>query len=161
LLSARADIYDGPENQHYSVPKDVLAHYSAYFDRCFNGGFLEAKEKKLTLAEDKVENFETLLDYALQDLQLQTLLSEIISLLHTGESTNERDKNGGGRHLCNQSSSYPEWLSFYHTHGLEQCHQTRKDKGTMLIITDKADICLFCFVSVVQGSIRSSSLNVA
>lgn len=74
---------------------------------------------------------------SVQDIQIQTLLSEITSLLHAGESTNERDRNGGGRHLCNQSSSYPEWLSFYHTHGSEQCHQTRKDKGTTLIITDK------------------------
>jgi hypothetical protein len=44
------------------LPKDILCHYSRYFDRCFNGNFEESKEQKLNLPEDKPEWFELLLD---------------------------------------------------------------------------------------------------
>src|SRR3979490_2719149 len=57
------DIYVGPEAKHYRLPKDMLCYYSTYFDRCFNGGFKEAKEQKLVLSEDSVEFFELLMDY--------------------------------------------------------------------------------------------------
>lgn len=41
----------------------MLCYYSTYFDRCFNGGFKEAKEQKLILPEDRPEDFQLLLDY--------------------------------------------------------------------------------------------------
>ncbi len=64
-LGPRVDIYVGPEIKHYSVLKNLLCYYSSYFDRCFNGGFKEAKEQKLALPEDSVEDFEILLHYVL------------------------------------------------------------------------------------------------
>jgi len=36
-----------------------------YFHRCFNGAFKEAKEQKLELLEDTVDDFEILLEYML------------------------------------------------------------------------------------------------
>lgn len=59
----KVDIYVGSESKHFHLPKDILCYYSTYFDRCFNGGFKEAKELKLTLPEDQVEYFQHLLDY--------------------------------------------------------------------------------------------------
>jgi hypothetical protein len=41
----------------------MLCYYSTYFDRCFNGGFREAKEQKLVLPEDRIDYFQLLLDY--------------------------------------------------------------------------------------------------
>lgn len=31
----------GPEEKIYTIPKDLLCHYSPYFVACFNGGFRE------------------------------------------------------------------------------------------------------------------------
>jgi hypothetical protein len=59
----KVDIYVGPQSKHFSLPKDILCYHSSYFDRCFNGGFKEAKEKKLVLTEDRVEHFQHILDY--------------------------------------------------------------------------------------------------
>lgn len=59
----KVDIYVGPESKHYHLPKDILCYYSTYFDRCFNGGFKEAKHQKLSLPEDRPEDFQLLLDY--------------------------------------------------------------------------------------------------
>jgi hypothetical protein len=65
MSSPRVDIYVGPEKKHYSVPKEIICSQSDYFKRCFNGGFKEAEEQKLYLDEDKVEDFEILLEYVL------------------------------------------------------------------------------------------------
>jgi hypothetical protein len=59
----KVDIYVGPEAKHYVAPKDLLTHHSKFFDRCFNGAFIEATESKLTLPEDNVEFFEIMLGY--------------------------------------------------------------------------------------------------
>lgn len=61
----KVDIYVGPERKHYSAPKLLLCHYSDYFDRCFNGRFVEGQSQKLTLPEDNVEDFEIILEYML------------------------------------------------------------------------------------------------
>jgi hypothetical protein len=65
MSSPRVDIYVGPEKKHYSVPKEIICSQSDYFRRCFNGGSKEAEEQKLYLDEDKVEDFEILLEYVL------------------------------------------------------------------------------------------------
>lgn len=51
--------------ERYTVPKDILCHYSSFFDRCFNGGFREAREGKLIMREESIEHFELLLEYVL------------------------------------------------------------------------------------------------
>lgn len=63
MSGPKVDIYVGLESIHYRLPKDILCHYSLYFDRCFNGHFKEAIEQELTLREDLPEFFDLLLDY--------------------------------------------------------------------------------------------------
>ena len=66
MSGSRVDIYVGKDKKHYRLPKDLLCYYSAYFDRCFNGDFKEAKEGKLELLEDDTEDFDILLEYMLR-----------------------------------------------------------------------------------------------
>ncbi|KAH7418318.1 hypothetical protein BKA64DRAFT_635451 [Cadophora sp. MPI-SDFR-AT-0126] len=66
ISGARVDVYVGKDKKHYVIPKDLLCYYSTYFDRCFNGEFKEAKEGKLELPEDDVQDFEILLEYMLR-----------------------------------------------------------------------------------------------
>ncbi|KAH6681850.1 hypothetical protein B0J14DRAFT_557260 [Halenospora varia] len=60
------DIYVGPQKKHYRLPKDLLRYYSGYFDRCFNGPFIEGQTQKLTLDKDKIEDFEILAEWMLR-----------------------------------------------------------------------------------------------
>jgi hypothetical protein len=63
MSSPRVDIYVGEEKKHFNLPKDILCYYSSFFDRCFNGGFNEAKNQKLHLPEDDPEFERILVDY--------------------------------------------------------------------------------------------------
>jgi hypothetical protein len=65
ISSPKVEILLGPKKKIYSVPKDLLCYYSNYFDRCFNGGFMEATHQMLILEEDAIADFELLLDYIL------------------------------------------------------------------------------------------------
>lgn len=65
MSGPRVDIYVGPTKKHYSLPKNLLCYYSKYFDRCFNGSFIEGQTQKLELLEDKVKDFDLLLEYML------------------------------------------------------------------------------------------------
>ncbi|KAF8864066.1 hypothetical protein BDZ45DRAFT_52420 [Acephala macrosclerotiorum] len=65
IRGPQVNIYVGPEKKHYSLPKNLLCHYSDYFDRCFNGNFADAQIQQLELPEDKVEDFDIILEYLL------------------------------------------------------------------------------------------------
>lgn len=65
MAGPRVDVYVGKEKKHYCLPKLLLCYHSAYFDRCFNGGFKEAETQRLELPEDCVVHFENLLEYML------------------------------------------------------------------------------------------------
>ena len=65
MSGPRFDIIVGKDKKHCSLPRDLLSYYSMYFHRCFNGAFKEAKEQKLELLEDTVDDFEILLEYML------------------------------------------------------------------------------------------------
>ncbi|KAL2074345.1 hypothetical protein VTL71DRAFT_8123 [Oculimacula yallundae] len=49
MSGPKVDVIVGEKKKLYRLPKDLLSHYSPYFDRCFGGEFKEAKEKKLEL----------------------------------------------------------------------------------------------------------------
>jgi hypothetical protein len=66
ISGPKVDVYVGPKKKHYNLPKLLLCHYSKYFDRCFNGPFVEGQTQKLELPEDNVEYFEFLLEYMLR-----------------------------------------------------------------------------------------------
>jgi hypothetical protein len=55
----------GATEKEYTLPRDILCHYSDYFRRCFHGSFMEAKTQELNLDSDNVEWFEVLLEYML------------------------------------------------------------------------------------------------
>jgi hypothetical protein len=74
ISGPKVDIYVGSRKKHYNVPKLLLCHYSSYFDCCFNGSFKEAKTQKLELPEDKVEDFEILLEYMLRGTITECIL---------------------------------------------------------------------------------------
>lgn len=63
ISGPKVDIYVGTERKHYSLPKRLLCHYSAYFDRCFNDEFVEAKLQTLELVDDYVDWFEVLAEF--------------------------------------------------------------------------------------------------
>ncbi|KAE8448421.1 hypothetical protein EG329_009486 [Mollisiaceae sp. DMI_Dod_QoI] len=77
ISGPRVDVYVGPGRKHYSLPKDLLCHYSTYFDRCFNGAFKEANQQKLSLPEDKVKDFEVLMEYMLSGTTATFEVTEI------------------------------------------------------------------------------------
>ncbi|KAI4133198.1 MAG: hypothetical protein LQ347_002264 [Umbilicaria vellea] len=54
------DIYVGPERVHYHLPLKLLAHYSPFFDRAFNGSFKEGSTKRMDLLADDVPAFNIL-----------------------------------------------------------------------------------------------------
>jgi hypothetical protein len=66
ISGPKVDLYVGEEKKHYNLPKPLLCHYSDYFDACFNGNFSEAQSQKLELPDDKVQEFEILLEYMLR-----------------------------------------------------------------------------------------------
>ena len=76
------DIHVGTDAKHYSFPKSFLCYWSAYFDRCFNGGFAEEQSQKLNPPEDKAEDFHSLFNY---------LLTKNISADHLAASGNARE----------------------------------------------------------------------
>lgn len=57
ISSIRVDIYVGPNQKHYSLPKCLLCYYSRYFDLYFNGKLCRTRQIILSLQEDSVENF--------------------------------------------------------------------------------------------------------
>lgn len=65
ICGPRVDVYVGPEAKPYSLPKNLLCHYSEFFEKCFHGTFIEGQTQKLTLPEDRVEDFDLLLEYML------------------------------------------------------------------------------------------------
>lgn len=65
MSGPRVDIFVGPQRKQYKLPKLLLCHYSKFFDRCFNGNFLEGATQTLELPEDKVEYFDVLVDFML------------------------------------------------------------------------------------------------
>jgi len=66
MSGPKVDIVVGKDKKFYSLPKPLICHYSPYFDRCFNGKFFEAKSQRLQLPEDRVDDFEILLEYMLR-----------------------------------------------------------------------------------------------
>ncbi|KAI9788024.1 MAG: hypothetical protein M1835_002540 [Candelina submexicana] len=59
LLSGdMVDIYVGPKRKHWRLPQLLLYNTSSYFRKAFEGGFKEAAEKELYLAEDNAAGFE-------------------------------------------------------------------------------------------------------
>jgi hypothetical protein len=44
----------------------LLCHYSDFFDSCFNGGFVETPTQTLFLPDDRVEDFQILLEFMLR-----------------------------------------------------------------------------------------------
>ncbi|KAL2074346.1 hypothetical protein VTL71DRAFT_8124 [Oculimacula yallundae] len=66
IIGPKVDIYVGESIKHYRLPKLLLYYYSPYFDRCFNGGFKEGTEQKLELPDDKIEDFEVIIEYMLR-----------------------------------------------------------------------------------------------
>ena len=63
LAGPKVDIFVGEKKKHYQLPKLLLCYYSKYFDRCFNGGFVEGTTQRLELPEDPVEFFEVMVDF--------------------------------------------------------------------------------------------------
>jgi hypothetical protein len=66
ISGPKVDLYVGPNRKYYNLPKLLLCHYSDFFESCFNGGFVETLSQKLELPEDKVEDFEILLEFMLR-----------------------------------------------------------------------------------------------
>lgn len=56
-------IFVGPKEKLYSVPKDLIAHYSSYFASCFKNNWKEANEGVLRLPDDRPEFFDVLMEY--------------------------------------------------------------------------------------------------
>lgn len=67
MRGSTVDIYVGvgQQRKHYCLPKNIMCYYSRYFDRCFNGSFLEGTTQELELPDDPVIFFETLVEYLL------------------------------------------------------------------------------------------------
>lgn len=82
MSGSRVDIYVGPQKKHYTLPKKLLCYYSEYFERCFNGNFIEGQTQKLTLDEDKVEDFEILLEYMISG---GIISKDAVSVKETGQ----------------------------------------------------------------------------
>lgn len=85
MSGPKVDIYVGKSKKHYPIPKQLLEHYSPYFDKCFNGSFIEGQTQKLKLPEDSVEDFDVLLDY-----MVYGNVSEVLDVLKTGKDTVRR-----------------------------------------------------------------------
>jgi hypothetical protein len=66
ISGPKVDLYIGPSKKHYNLPKLLLCHYSDFFDSCFNGGFIETLSQTLYLPEDRIEDFEILLEVMLR-----------------------------------------------------------------------------------------------
>jgi hypothetical protein len=66
ISGPKVDLYVGPSKKHYHLPKLLLCHYSDFFDSCFNGGFIETLSQTLYLPEDRIEDFEILLEFMLR-----------------------------------------------------------------------------------------------
>ena len=61
--SAPIQIYVGPEEKHYTLPKDLLCYYSPFFVASLNGNFKEAKEGVLRLPEGDPRYFNVFVEY--------------------------------------------------------------------------------------------------
>lgn len=69
----QVDVYVGSAKKHYLLLKLLLCYYSRFFDKCFNGPFIEGQTQKLDLPDDRVGFFEIMLECTLhgkvQDLK--------------------------------------------------------------------------------------------
>jgi hypothetical protein len=54
----KVEIYVGETSKQFQLPKELLCYVSQYFDRCFNGHFVEARSQRLELRDVEVEHFE-------------------------------------------------------------------------------------------------------
>jgi hypothetical protein len=61
--SAIVKIYVGSENTPWVLHENVICHYSNFFRKAFQGNFLEASKKKITLGEDDPVVFGHLVDW--------------------------------------------------------------------------------------------------
>ncbi|TGO34766.1 hypothetical protein BHYA_0183g00180 [Botrytis hyacinthi] len=57
------DLIVGPEEALFRVHKSFLCNKIPYFDRMFNGGFIEAKENSAKFPEDGPESFDILIEW--------------------------------------------------------------------------------------------------
>ena len=60
------DIFVGPDEVHFSVPRGLLYYHSRFAERAIEGFFLEAQEKILRLPEDDPDVFFWLVQWMLQ-----------------------------------------------------------------------------------------------
>jgi len=66
ISGPKVEVFVGAHSKRYNLPKLLLCHYSDFFDICFNGSFGETLTQSLSLPEDKVEDFEILLEFMLR-----------------------------------------------------------------------------------------------
>jgi len=65
ISGPKVDVYVGPTQKYYNLPKLLLCHYSEFFEVCFNGDFMEKSSQKLYLPDDNIGDFEILLEFML------------------------------------------------------------------------------------------------
>jgi len=63
LGGPQVTIIVGKERKEFVLPKALLCHHSKYFDRCFNGQFLQAYSQKVELIEDDSQAFSLLVKW--------------------------------------------------------------------------------------------------
>jgi hypothetical protein len=66
ISGPKVDLYVGPSKKHYNLPKLLLCHYSDFFDSYFNASSTETPSQTLYLPEDRIEDFEILLEFMLR-----------------------------------------------------------------------------------------------
>ncbi|CZR54512.1 uncharacterized protein PAC_04396 [Phialocephala subalpina] len=65
ISGPRVDVFIGPRKKHYSLPKNLLCHFSEHFDDYINVDFNEGETHKIELPEDEVEEVALILEYML------------------------------------------------------------------------------------------------
>jgi len=71
MLSSKLALYQGPNvtvyvgqtKETFQLPKLLLCYYSPYFDRAFNGEFIEAAEQSIHMQETSIEAFQALIQF--------------------------------------------------------------------------------------------------
>ena len=82
ISGPKVDLYVGPTKKHYNLPKLLLCHYSDFFDSCFNSGFYETLSQTLYLPEDRIEEFEILLEFMLRGVTPGSITLKEVSAKH-------------------------------------------------------------------------------
>ncbi|KAM3068033.1 hypothetical protein ACMFMG_011081 [Clarireedia jacksonii] len=57
------DLFVGPEKRHFRVHKTILCEKIPYFDKMFNGGFIEAKELEASFPDDLPQAFDIVVEW--------------------------------------------------------------------------------------------------